>query len=160
MRLILLRHAKSGYPDGVSDHDRPLNARGHENAPRVGRTLRALGWVPDCVLSSTAQRTRDTWAGLGPELAPQVTPQWCPELYLAPPARALQTLAERGTGHTVLLLGHNPGWEQLVARLGGQPERMTTCNAALLHCTGGTWATAAQQRWTLDRVVRPRPPRG
>jgi phosphohistidine phosphatase len=159
MRLIVLRHAKSGYPQGVSDHDRPLNARGRENAPRVGQILRDLGWVPDCVLSSTAQRTRETWAGVGPALAPGLDAIWCPELYLAPPARALQTLAERGSGQTVLLLGHNPGWEQLVERLSGQPERMTTCNAALLQSAGDDWSTAAHARWTLERVVRPRPPR-
>src|SRR5260370_40026330 len=59
-RLILLRHAKSAWPD-VPDHERPLAGRGRRAAPTAGRWLREAGFVPDRVLCSTAPRARETW---------------------------------------------------------------------------------------------------
>ena len=60
-RLVLLRHAKSDYPDEVADHDRPLAARGRRDAPLVGRWLARSGYRPDAVICSTARRARETW---------------------------------------------------------------------------------------------------
>src|SRR6202012_1986629 len=57
-RLLLLRHAKSAWPD-VPDDERPLNDRGRRHAPAVGRWLRSSGYGPDVVLVSTANRTRE-----------------------------------------------------------------------------------------------------
>src|SRR5690242_15813577 len=75
-RLILLRHAKSDWPEGVADLDRPLAERGRADAPVAGRELARLG-VPDVVLCSPAQRTRATWElarqAMGPESATAVT---------------------------------------------------------------------------------------
>src|ERR1700735_1567796 len=67
-RLILLRHAKSAWPDDVPDHDRPLASRGRRDAPAAGRWLRKSGYVPDRVLCSTARRTRETWQLVEEEL--------------------------------------------------------------------------------------------
>jgi phosphohistidine phosphatase len=65
--LILLRHAKSAWPEGVADQRRPLAGRGQRDAPAAGRWLGAAGYLPGLVLCSTAQRTRETWqlAGAG-----------------------------------------------------------------------------------------------
>ena len=67
-KLVVLRHAKSAWPD-VPDHERPLARRSQRDAPVMGRWLRAAGHVPDQVLCSTARRARETWqlaqAGLG-----------------------------------------------------------------------------------------------
>ena len=64
--LILMRHAKSDWGHaGLADHDRPLNARGTRDAPRMGAWLRGKGHLPDEVLCSTATRTRQTLEGLG-----------------------------------------------------------------------------------------------
>src|SRR6202451_4394164 len=77
-RLVLLRHAKSDWPE-VADHERPLAKRGRRDAPVVGRWLGASGYVPDAVVCSTAARARQTWelasAGLAaaaPGAAPPV----------------------------------------------------------------------------------------
>ena len=59
-RLILLRHAKSDWPD-VPDRDRPLAKRGRRDAPKIGRWLREHGYLPDIVICSDARRTRQTW---------------------------------------------------------------------------------------------------
>jgi len=61
-RLMLMRHAKSAWQSQApSDHERPLNERGRRNAPRVGKRLAELGWVPDHVIGSDSRRTRETW---------------------------------------------------------------------------------------------------
>src|SRR5580692_2109900 len=61
-RLLLLRHAKSSWAEpGASDHDRPLNRRGEDAAPRIGAYLRRHKLVPEGVLCSTARRARATW---------------------------------------------------------------------------------------------------
>src|SRR4051794_41904037 len=73
--LVLLRHAKSAWPEGVPDHERPLAGRGRRDAPEAGRWLRQVGLQFDLVLCSTALRARQTW-----ELA-------AAELDTAPPGR-------------------------------------------------------------------------
>lgn len=67
-RLVVLRHAKSAWPDGVADHERPLAPRGRRDAPAAGRWLREAGCVPDLVVCSTAGRTRQTWDLVSDEL--------------------------------------------------------------------------------------------
>src|ERR1700744_5253650 len=59
-RLVLLRHAKSDWPD-MADHDRPLAKRGRRDAPGVGRWLGGSGYAPAAVVGSTARRARETW---------------------------------------------------------------------------------------------------
>ena len=157
MRLIILRHAKSSRSDsGLSDHDRPLNARGECDAPLVAERLLELGWVPEQVLSSNSERTRQTWAQMADVLG-HVPADFVPGLYLASARQAVEELAEQADEvTTLLLLGHNPGLEQLVFDLTGQSERLTTCNAALLTSTASDWKKALRGRWSLDQVVRPK----
>ena len=68
-RLLLLRHAKSAWPDGVEDHDRPLSDRGRRDAPRMGAYIAAAGLRPDFALVSSARRTQETWALVAPATA-------------------------------------------------------------------------------------------
>jgi len=61
-RLIIMRHAKSSWTSGAAtDHQRPLNKRGRRDAPRIGARLQHLGWLPDLVIASDSERTRETW---------------------------------------------------------------------------------------------------
>ena len=69
LKLILMRHAKSGWDDPVEDHDRPLNSRGRISAEVMGKWLQAKGHLPQEALVSTARRTTETFRGLG--IAPQ-----------------------------------------------------------------------------------------
>ncbi len=80
-------------------------------------------------------------------------------LYLAGASRALEVLCEAGPARTVALVGHNPGWEDLLHRLTGKPERLTTCNAALLESGAESWRGALAGPWSLRTVLRPRVPR-
>ena len=73
--LVLLRQAKSAWPDGVADHERPLAKRGRRDAPAVGRWLRDHELTPQVALVSSARRTVETFVLLAAELpvAPQDT---------------------------------------------------------------------------------------
>ena len=68
-RLLLLRHAKSAWPEGVEDHDRPLGDRGRRDAPRMGAYMASAGLQPGFALVSSARRTQETWALVEPALA-------------------------------------------------------------------------------------------
>jgi len=120
-RLILLRHAKSDWPD-VPDRDRPLAKRGRRDAPRIGRWLHDHGYLPDLVVCSDARRTRQTWELVAPELGGSPSVTFEPRAYAAS-ARALLHLAQElpGRYRTALLIGHNPGLAELANSLAGPP---------------------------------------
>lgn len=115
-QLILIRHAKSDWSHELTDHGRPLNARGRGAAPAIGDWLRQNAYPPDEVLCSTATRTRETLSLLGLD-APT---RFEPALYHAAPETMLRLL--RGaTGDSVLMLGHNPGIADFAECLLEQP---------------------------------------
>lgn len=121
--LVLLRHAKSDYPEGVPDHDRPLAERGQRDVVALAKLL-AGEPVPDLVLCSSAARARATWGAVEQALeagggAGSIV-RYEPDLYLAS-ARALLGLV-RATPATVgrlLVVGHNPGLQDLALNLAG-----------------------------------------
>ena len=115
--LMLLRHAKSSWDDpALSDHARPLNARGRRAAAAMARALREDGLRPDLVLVSSARRTLQTLEALGLAPGPQVEPT--DELYLAPWTTMLEVVNRApDSAGTVLLIGHNPGLHDLALNL-------------------------------------------
>jgi len=119
-QLLLLRHAKSSWDDPLlSDHARPLNARGRRAASAMADALRDLGLTPDIVLVSSARRTLQTLEAILPlETSPLIEPM--DDLYLAPWTKLLEVL--RGmpeTARSVMLIGHNPGLHELAMALVG-----------------------------------------
>lgn len=104
--LILTRHAKSAWDTNVpSDHARPLNKRGRRSAPAIGAWLRDNGHLPDQVISSSSQRTRETWELMG--LEAQAT-AFTERLYHANSDIMLQLL-QQAERPCVMMIGHNPG---------------------------------------------------
>ena len=107
--LVLLRHAKSAWPD-LPDHERPLAGRGRRDAPVMGRWLRAAGHVPDRVLCSTACRTRETWQLAQPELGAAPPVSFEDRVYEASAAQLLDLARHAPPAVTTLLIvGHDPG---------------------------------------------------
>jgi phosphohistidine phosphatase len=157
-RLIIMRHAKSSWTSGApTDHQRPLNKRGRRAAPLVAARLRDLGWIPDLVIASDSERTRETWQRMQAELPRSIAQRFNRDFYhggLAEIASACAGLSQDVS--TVLVLGHNPGWEGAVAKLGGQWLRMTTANAALLESDAEDWAEAMEAGWVLVDILRPK----
>jgi phosphohistidine phosphatase len=117
LRLILLRHAKSAWPEGVADHDRPLAPRGAEAAPLVGAHMAKTGLRPQRVLVSTARRTRETYAlAAGPASLPEAAFE--PRIYEARWTDLLALVAEQpAAASPLMLIGHNPGIATLASML-------------------------------------------
>ncbi|MFW8612210.1 SixA phosphatase family protein, partial [Mesorhizobium ciceri] len=120
-QLLLLRHAKSSWDDpDLDDFDRPLAERGVKAARLMGRELATRGWLPDLALVSAALRTRDTWRLVAAELPvpPQVA--FLKALYDASAADILSQIGQTdASSGSLLVIGHNPGLEQLARQLAG-----------------------------------------
>jgi phosphohistidine phosphatase len=117
-QLLLLRHAKSSWDDAkLADRDRPLNKRGYRAAASMRQAIIDLGLIPDLVLVSPARRVHETLAALEPwDETPLI--ESIEALYLAN-AEQMRTLLQEvnETVRSVMLIGHNPGMQELAAQL-------------------------------------------
>jgi phosphohistidine phosphatase len=143
--LLVMRHAKSSWKDAsIEDHDRPLNERGSTAAPRMGKLLAELGLVPDAIVSSSALRALATARAVANACGHAREIQVRHDLYLAAPSayadalRALEPAFSR-----VLVVGHNPGVEELIAELSGENPRMPTAALALIELPIARWSDLA-----------------
>lgn len=139
--LALMRHAKSDWSDELlSDHDRPLNARGQRDAPRMAHWLDQQGFLPEVILASTAVRVRETVAALLACWSHRPLVMFSQSLYLANPQTILQHLrneaftADGQRPRMAMVVAHNPGLEYLASNLLGKATRMPTAAIALLQC--------------------------
>lgn len=162
--LTLLRHAKSGWDDPVArDFDRPLNAKGARAAETMGRHLRRVGLSFDLVVASPAVRVRETLDHFASGLGETLAPEWDRTLYLASEATLLDAVrALPDSADCVLLVGHNPGLEELALLLAGGgalreevAAKFPTATVAVLEI-GEHWDDARAGTATLARFVRPR----
>jgi phosphohistidine phosphatase len=155
-RLVLIRHAKSSWSDpDLADHDRPLNGRGRDAAARVGRHLRESGLRPDLVLCSSATRTRQTLERLGFEDTPVLVED---ELYGASAYALLGRIrAVPNEVHTLVVIAHNPGIEDLARSLGDHyVTKFPTAAVADLEFAVDGWAEVAPGRGRIRSFVLPR----
>jgi phosphohistidine phosphatase len=114
--LLLMRHAKSDYPAGVADHDRPLAPRGIRQARLAGDWLRANAPAIDGVLCSTATRTRETLLNTRID-APA---RYSERLYASTPGVMIAEINTVDDGvNTLLVIGHEPTMSTLALGLGG-----------------------------------------
>jgi phosphohistidine phosphatase len=164
-RLVVLRHAKSARPEGVPDHDRPLGTRGLRDAPAAGRWLATADCLPDLVLCSTARRTRQTWELAAAELGSTPPARHDPRLYAADDQELLDVVREVPTDiETLLLIGHNPGLQDLVLLLAGEALGDTLRRAQTKFPTSavavltwhGTWSDLAPGVALLTDLAVPR----
>ena len=157
--LLIMRHAKSSWDNShVADHDRPLNRRGQEDAPRVGRFLLREELVPDLIISSTAERalaTAEAVALASDYAAAIITTR---NLYHAGPEEIVEVVRRRaGDAGRLLVVGHNPGMEELLSELTGVYERFTTANVAHLTPSIDDWsAFSLESRCQLLNIWRPK----
>jgi phosphohistidine phosphatase len=139
--LLLLRHAKSSWRDeSLADHDRPLNDRGKRDAPRMGRLLKAQQLVPDIVVCSTAKRARKTATRVLEASGYNVALELREELYHAPPNVFIEMLQGQQDDHQcVMLVGHNPGMEDLLALVTRRFETLPTAALAQVELPIDRW---------------------
>ena len=142
---LILRHAKSDWDNRhQQDHERPLNERGKRAAPRMGELILEQQLTPDTIISSTAQRARETVQVVASscQFAGEIV--YDDNLYLAPPSvyiDILNTLPEQC--QRILFVGHNPGMEELVSQLTGQQVTMPTAALAHLQWQIDSWQQLA-----------------
>jgi len=153
--LVIMRHAKSAWPDGIADIERPLDERGRRDAPSAGRWLREHTAL-DLVVSSPALRTRQTWQLVAAELETVPEVRFDERLYATSAATYAAVVRELpADAGTVLLLGHNPDVEDLVGLLSGTPVGFKTSTIAVLKAPG-PWENARRGWATVETSVTPR----
>jgi phosphohistidine phosphatase len=158
-RLLILRHAKSSWDEPhLDDHDRPLNARGKRDAPRIGKLLHRERILPDRIVSSTAVRARRTAETVAEACGYDGEIAFTQKLYGADSDDCLAVLSEmHDEDGTVMLVGHNPCLEDLVARLAGRAERMPTAALAVFALPVDSWReVGAGPRGKLLAIWRPK----
>jgi phosphohistidine phosphatase len=153
--LILLRHAKSDWSGHEADPDRPLAKRGRRQAPEAGRWLAAHVGRIDLAVVSTAVRARGTWDLVSAELGEPPQTRYDDDAYAASADELLDVVRslddELGT---VVLVGHNPGLEDLTETLVGNRVPMPTSALAVIELHS-TWADAGHAPALLRAAGRP-----
>ncbi|MGW7424111.1 SixA phosphatase family protein [Streptomyces sp. NPDC054813] len=149
-RLVVLRHAKSAWPEGVPDQLRPLAPRGRRDAPAAGRALAESDCLPDLAVCSTALRARQTWELASGQWGTPAPVRHDRRVYAAGVPELLEVVREVPPEvETLLLVGHNPGLEELVLELAGDGlddtveqvrKKFPTSAIAVLAWHGTAWA--------------------
>lgn len=156
--LIMMRHAKSSWGANVtSDHERPLNGRGRAAAAAIGGVLTAKGLIPDYIWSSDSARTRETAARLFIK-PPALQTEFLPEFYHASANKVLYVCAQKGEpdGKVLMLIGHNPGWEDLFCHFTNIPRRVPTGACALYKRKNSQSDWLDPTAWHLTDYILPR----
>ena len=155
--LLIMRHAKSDYPPGISDDfDRPLNKRGRADLPRIARLLAAYGPRPELVLASAARRAHQTATGLAESLGlPASILHLDDALYLSSPSTLTQAAAGLpDSAQTGLIIAHNPGLEAWIRELTGAHIYLPTAGLAAVELGIHSWkksvAGACSTSWCRD----------
>jgi phosphohistidine phosphatase len=144
--LVLLRHAKSAYPEGVADHDRPLASRGVREAALAGEWLRANVPAIDSVLCSTATRARETLAHTGID-APV---RYVERLYGATPGTVIELVNQvADETSTLLVVGHEPTISELAIILAGNEDTDTAAleQISVKYPTSGIAVLRVADHW-------------
>ena len=140
--LLVLRHAKSSWDDpALDDHERPLNARGERDAPRMGRLVRKKRLPVELIISSDALRAGLTAQAMADATGYRGQLLMDSRLYHASAAEILAVLRSTVEDNvtTVMIVGHNPGLEDLVAQLTGEPAGLTTAALAQIELPIDRW---------------------
>jgi phosphohistidine phosphatase len=163
--LTLLRHAKSGWDSPIArDFDRSLNARGRKAARAMGREMKRLGLGFDLILASPAARITETLNELAQGYGGAAATAFDEHIYLAPVETLLEIVrgADDANGR-LLIVGHNPGMEQLALLLAGSGPlrdsvavKYPTGALAELRFEAPRWRDGAPGSGRLERFIRPR----
>ena len=153
--LLAMRHAKSSWKnEGLTDFDRPLNKRGQAAAPFMAEILAERNLVPQLIISSSAERAKQTSLAMIATWSKEVNLILDDSLYLAGPNNYLQSIALHAVEEdSVMVVGHNPGMEFLIDHLAGEDEIMPTAAVAILS---GSSSWQELNSCNLHDVLRPK----
>ena len=164
--LTLLRHAKSTWDDPIArDFDRPLNGRGRRAAAAMGREMRELGLTFDLVMASPAVRVIQTIEAVAGAFG-TLNADYDKRIYLGSAATLTELILELpDSKSSVLLVGHNPGLENLALSLtsdegdplrGAIAEKYPTASLAEIGLPLVRWGDLVPGIGRVQRYIRPR----
>lgn len=163
--LYVLRHAKSDWSDGsLKDFDRPLNDRGRKAAKVIGKELRKRKIVPDLVLASPAVRANQTLKRVEDAASASFEVTEDERIYMAEPQSLIELIrAAPDDAKRLMIVGHNPGLQQLVLSLtkpgelrDEAAEKFPTAALAKINFEAESWRDVAPGDGTLEILLRPR----
>jgi phosphohistidine phosphatase len=158
--LLILRHAKTQSDVPAGDHARELTERGHRNAMAMGAHIHNLIGTPDAIITSDATRARQTAeiVASAVDFAAPLTVE--PRIYAADLDTLLAVVRRiPDKVRTAIIVGHNPGFEELAAALAGNPEhgvRLPTSGLAVLEFGVERWDSVRAGTGRLREVTTPR----
>ncbi|MGI9055202.1 MAG: SixA phosphatase family protein [Pyrinomonadaceae bacterium] len=156
--LFIMRHAKSSWDDpDLSDFERPLNNRGLKTAPLMGELMSKNNFTPQIIISSPAIRAKQTAnlvkksAGFDAEIF------FDERIYEASPMRLSEVISDVEDEYdSAMIVGHNPGFENLVRVLTGKLEPMPTAALAVVDLEINSWKEVNAETGTLRKLIRPK----
>ncbi len=156
--LFLLRHAKSSWENAsLSDFERPLNKRGLNAAPFMGEKILYNRFQIDSIVSSPAERARQTAILVKEAALINSDIQYDKRIYEATARRLLEVVSETNKDkNSIMLVGHNPGMEQLVEILTGETQTMPTAALAVIDLQINRWKEISERCGTLRKMIRPK----
>jgi phosphohistidine phosphatase len=157
--LYLLRHAKSSWKDdSLRDFDRPLKGRGREAAEQMGQVLGEEKLNAPLVISSPAVRARETTQIVLQSAGMDLEPRFDERIYEADVLALLEVVSSiPDSSKTAMLVGHNPGFENLLAHLTGDDRHMATCALARIEFDeAGSWSEVSEGTGRLERFITPK----
>jgi phosphohistidine phosphatase len=166
-RLLLLRHAKAERPVPLGqDRDRKLAPRGREDAPKLGAFMVRHALIPERVIVSTAKRARETWDLVAAAIGKSPPAEFDERIYEAAPQAILKVIKESNPKvHTLLIVGHNPGLQELAAELIASGnlearqqlnEKFPTAGLVVIDFALDDWTRLHAHAGRLDHFVSPR----
>jgi phosphohistidine phosphatase len=158
--LFLIRHAKSSWAEPeMKDFDRPLNDRGNENAPFMGKLLKKEKIFPDLIISSPAKRAITTARKIADEIDyPKNKIVEEPKIYEANVKTLLQIINSLDDeNETVFLFGHNPGFTDLLGYLTeANISNIPTCGIAQIEFDSESWKEVSRETGTMKNFFYPK----
>ena len=156
--LYLLRHAKSSWADAtLRDFDRPLKKRGREAAERVGLRMASENLSNPLIICSPAVRTRETAEIVLTSAKLNVEPRFDERIYEASLRELVQIVTEIADDRdVVIMIGHNPGFEELLSFLTGEYRRMPTCALAKVGIGDVSWKDVRAGEGSLEWFIAPK----
>lgn len=156
--LFLLRHAKSSWDNSaLADFDRPLNNRGLKAAPLMGETIRQHKFQINSIISSPAQRAGQTALLVKEAARIDCEIEFERGIYEASPQRLREIVSKRDNeNQSILLVGHNPGFEGFLKFLTSELQSMPTAALAVIDLRIDEWNKIAADTGNLRTLLRPK----
>jgi len=141
----------------LRDFDRPLKKRGRVAAERIGKRLASENLTNPVVICSPAVRTRETSEIVLESANLRVEPRFDERIYEASLRELVQVVTEISDDHVVaIMIGHNPGFEELLSFLTGEHRRMPTCALAKIALGDVSWKDVRAGEGSLEWFIAPK----